>query len=163
MTLPELFKNYLLIQKSSYVTAKNYVADLNHFLNWLASKTGIKHQIVGRGIFSLFTKETLEEYKADLLQDKTPLSTLNRRLSALRKFGQFGKSQNWITENPANKVANVHLGGVPPTGGPPSEVLSEVKVLTDFQKQLEKEKISPITIKNYLSDLRHFLGWLETS
>jgi len=157
MYLPELFKNYLLVQKNSSVTAKNYVADLNHFLNWLDSKTGIKHQIVGKGIFSLFTKETLEEYKTDLLADEAPLATLNRRLSTLRKFGQFGLSQGWLKNNPALKMANATFQE--------TKIDSEVggKLLEGFQKQLEKEKVSPITIKNYLSDLKHFLNWLETN
>jgi len=154
MSLPELFKLYLQIQKVSPVTVKNYVVDVNHFLEWLAQKTGIKHQIVGKAIFGLFTEETLNEYKADLLQSRTPLSTLNRRLSALRKFGQFGLQEGWLTENPANKIANAD-----------SDSLSKnkdqnVKVLLEFQKQLEKEKISLLTTKNYLSDLRHFLSWL---
>jgi len=154
MLLPELFKLYLQIQKVSPITVKNYVVDVNHFLEWLAQKTGIKHQIVGKAIFGLFTIETIEEYKQDLLLLRTPLSTINRRLSTLRKFGQFGLKQGWLTENPANKIANAD-----------SDSLSKnkdqnVKVLLEFQKQLEKEKVSPLTIKNYLSDLRHFLSWL---
>jgi len=157
MYLPELFKNYLLVQKNSSVTAKNYIADLNHFLNWLDRKTGIKYQIVGKGIFSLFTKETLEEYKADLLADEAPLATLNRRLSTLRKFGQFGLSQGWLKNNPALKMTNATFQE--------TKIESEVggKLLEGFQKQLEKEKASPITIKNYVSDLRHFLNWLEAN
>ncbi len=157
MTLPELFKLYLQIQKVSPVTVKNYVVDVNHFLEWLTQKTGIKHQIVGKAIFGLFTEETLNEYKTDLLQSRTPLSTLNRRLSALRKFGQFGLQQGWLTENPANKIANADSGSLSKNKD------QNVKVLLEFQKQLEKEKISPLTTKNYLSDLKHFLGWLESS
>jgi site-specific recombinase XerD len=145
MTLPEIFKNYLKIQKVSPITVKNYLADINHFLSWLAKKTGIKHQVVGKAIFGLFTKETLEEYKTDQLSENTPLSTTNRRLSTLRKFGRFGKAQGWLIEIP--KVENI----------------TSTLVLSKFQKHLEKEKVSPLTIKNYLSDLRHFLGWLEAS
>ena len=157
MFLPELFKLYLQIQRSSTLTVKNYVIDVNHFLSWLAQKTGIKHQIVGKAIFGLFTIETIVEYKQNLLQDRTPLSTINRRLSALRKFGQFGLKQGWLTENPAEKVANATLK---------QDVRWETqdeKILENFQKHLEKEKVSPLTIKNYLSDLRHFLSWLEAS
>lgn len=165
MTLPELFKLYLQIQKSSPVTVKNYMTDVNHFLSWLAQKTGVKHQIVGKAIFGLFTLETLEEYKKDLLQSRTPLSTINRRLSALRKFGQFGKSQGWLKENPANKVANIQFTSkespVPLKGT--GQAKPTFEVLANFQKHLEKERVSPITVKNYLSDLRHFLGWLEGS
>ena len=157
MFLPELFKLYLQIQRSSTLTVKNYVIDVNHFLSWLAQKTGIKHQIVGKAIFGLFTIETIGEYKQNLLQDRTPLSTINRLLSALRKFGQFGLKQGWLTENPAEKVANATLK---------QDVRWETqdeKILENFQKHLEKEKASPLTIKNYLSDLRHFLSWLEAS
>ena len=93
MFLPEFFKNYLQIQKASPVTIKNYLVDINHFLNWLNKKTGIKYQVVGKSIFGLFTQETLNEYKNDLLSEKTPLSTLNRRLSALRKFGNSVKNK----------------------------------------------------------------------
>jgi len=148
MTLPEIFKNYLIIRKTSPVTAKNYLGDVNHFLNWLAKETGVKYQIVGKAIFGLFTEETLNEYKNYLLACKTPLSTLNRRLSALRKFGEFGKEQEWLKENPAGKITNA-------TKQPNEEILEK------FSLHLGKEKVSPITIKNYLSDLRHFLGWLE--
>jgi len=110
---------------------------------------------VGKAIFGLFTKETLEEYKKDLRQSRTPLSTINRRLSALRKFGQFGLKQGWLTENPARQVANSQSLA--------NNSNSSFEILESFQKQLEKEKVSPLTIKNYLSDLRHFLSWLKAS
>jgi site-specific recombinase XerD len=157
MSLPELFKNYLQDQKASPVTTKNYLVDINHFLDWLAQKTGVKYQIVGKAIFGLFTKETLNEYKADQLTKKIPLSTLNRHLSALRKFGQFGLNEGWLKENPANKISN------PNSESSLSAEDQNIKILADFQKQLEKEKASSLTIKNYLSDLRHFLNWLEFS
>ena len=160
MTLPEIFKNYLIIKKTSPVTAKNYLVDINHFLNWLAKETGVKYQIVGKAIFGLFTEETLNEYKNNLLACKTPLSTLNRRLSALRKFGDFGQEQEWLKENPAEKIANAtksDLVFISFNEQPNEEILEK------FSLHLEKEKVSPITLKNYLSDLRHFLGWLEGS
>jgi site-specific recombinase XerD len=157
MTLPDFFKLYLTTQKTSPVTVKNYLTDINHFLGWLAAKTGIHHQIAGKAIFGLFTRETLNEYKTDQIAN-TPLSTINRRLSALRRFGQFAKFQNWIGENPANKVANANVQFTSEESKPTSEVL-----LKNFQKHLVEEKVSPVTIKNYLSDLRHFLGWLEAT
>jgi len=158
MLLPEIFKNYLIIKKISPVTAKNYLVDVNHFLNWLAEKTGVKYQIVGKAIFGLFTEETLKEYKKDLLVAKTPLSTLNRRLSALRKFGEFGKKQEWLKENEAERIANAIKSDfiISSVSKQPNE-----EILGKFTQHLETEKVSSITIKNYLSDLRHFLGWLE--
>ena len=156
MNLPELFRQYLKTQKISSVTVKNYVADIKNFLNWLAAKTSIKYQVAGKSIFGLLTLETIEEYKSDLNTKQIPLSTINRRLSALRKFGQFGVSQGWLTKNEAILAENLRSSLVDTQ--PPSK-----KILTEFRKHLEKEEISPISIKNYLSDLRHFLSWLEAT
>lgn len=150
MNLPELFKNYLKTQKVSSVTIKNYVGDINNFFSWLEKKTQIKYQVAGTAVLGLFTKETIEEYKKD---QTAPLSTVNRRLSALRKFGSFIQSQGWINNNPALEISN-------------SETLVTKKetpkdILNDFRQDLEEENISAVTIKNYMSDLRHFLGWLK--
>lgn len=149
MNLPELFKNYLKTQKISSVTIKNYVADINNFFNWLERKTQIKYQVAGTAVLGLFTKETIEEYKKD---QTAPLSTINRRLSALRKFGSFIQSQGWIGNNPALEITNSER-----------EIKKEASkdILNDFKQDLKEENISAVTIKNYMSDLRHFLGWLK--
>ena len=149
MNLPELFKNYLKTQKVSSVTIKNYVADINNFFNWLERKTQIKYQVAGTAVFGLFTKETIEEYKKD---QTAPLSTVNRRLSALRKFGSFIQSQGWINNNPASQITNSER-----------EIKKKASkdILNDFKQDLKEENISAVTIKNYMSDLRHFLGWLK--
>jgi site-specific recombinase XerD len=144
--LPENFRRYLTHQQLSAVTVRNYVVDIRHFLDWLKQKTQIDYRIAGRKIFGLFTPETLGEYKTDLATSQTPLATINRRLSALRKFGQFARSQGWLGQNFAQQVENAH----------PAINLSEA-----FRKHLEKQKISAVTIKNYLSDVRQFLAWLE--
>ncbi len=156
MNLPELFRQYLKSQKASSATIKNYVADSKNFLDWIAVKTGIKYQVAGKAIFGLLTQETVEEYKADLASGKTPLSTANRRLSALRKFGQFGVAQGWLEKNEAILVAN--LASTKTKDQPAKE-----KALEGFKRHLEKEKVSQLTIKGYLSDLRHFLSWLEVA
>jgi len=171
MSLPEIFRVHLISQKLSAATVKNYVSDVKDFLDWLAKKTGIKYQIVGKTIFGLFTKETILEYQQSLLTAKTPPSTINRHLSALRKLGEFAHNQGWLLENPAVKISNItakqhplqyHLGGGRMDSSEVGKNLPEWnQVLGNFRNYLEKEKTSPLTIKNYLSDLRHFLGWLE--
>ncbi|HUV42423.1 MAG TPA: site-specific integrase [Patescibacteria group bacterium] len=151
MDLPKLFRSYLESQKVSSVTIKNYVADINNFLNWLTKKTGIKYQVAGKGIFNLFNQQTIEEYKTDLIAKNTPLSTINRRLSALRKFGYLGLSQGWLNKNELSQVKNLRFSTKHPYQG----------VLIKFKRHLERQEASQITINNYLSDLRHFLSWLE--
>lgn len=156
MDLPELFRLYLKTQKVSLVTIKNYVADIRNFLDWLEVKTGISYQVAGKSIFGLLTLETIEEYKTDLTANRTPLSSANRRLSALRKFGQFGTSHGWLVKNEVSLVRNLQASLV-------DQQSPNNKVLAKFKKHLEAEKVSRITIKNYLSDLRHFLSWLEAT
>ncbi len=158
MFLPDLFKNYLKTQKISPVTRKNYLADINNFFTWLNKKTGIKYQVAGKAILGLFTKETINEYKEDQIKEKTPLSTINRRFSTLRKFGSFIQSQGWLHNNPALEVSNLDKEAIKT---PLGQAQKEKEILINFKENLVEENISPITIKNYLSDLRHFLGWLK--
>ncbi|HUS60522.1 MAG TPA: site-specific integrase [Nevskiaceae bacterium] len=154
MNLPENYRTYLKTQGLSSVTIKNYVADINHFLDWLYQKTHVHHRVAGIDIFGLFTTETFKEYKADVAEQNTPLTTINRRLSALRKFGQFGLQIGSLNQNPVLKIKNV----VSESNQSPKQ-----NWLVKFRKSLEEEKVSPLTIKNYLSDLRHFLTWLEAT
>jgi len=152
MDLPKHFKLYLISQGCSPLTVKNYLSDVKDFFDWLAQKTGIHYQTAGQAIFGIFTKETIREYQQDLMSAKTPHSTINRHLSALRKLGEFARSQGWLSENPATKVKNFNFSS--------SQITSQ-KILKNFKKYLEKEKKNPLTIKNYLSDVRHFLEWIE--
>jgi len=170
MDLPSFFKTYLISQGCSPLTVKNYLSDVRDFFDWLAAKTGIRYQVAGKAIFGIFTKETILEYQQDLLTAKTPRSTINRHLSALRKLGEFARNQGWLSENPATKIGNVsarqyHIPGrgrLDAEGSQTEGVLPDWReVLGEFRDYLEKEKTNPLTIKNYLSDLRHFLGWLE--
>jgi len=158
MNLPKFFRVYLISQNCSPATVKNYLSDIRDFFDWLAQKTGIHYQVAGKAIFGIFTKETIFEYQQDLLTAKTPPSTINRHLSALRKFGEFGQASGWLSENPAAKVSNISSAQARISAAP-----AEKKMLEEFRLSLEKEKVTPLTIKNYLSDLRHFLGWLKAS
>ena len=158
--LPQQFKLYLQNHGASSVTVKNYLSDFNHFWGWLILR--LKSRAVSLDLqksITLITKVTplvINDYKEFLLVNKTPVKTINRRLSTLRKWGGFCLSQKWLASNPAKEVANV------------SEKRKKVKtasqhILVRFREDLEKEKVSPVTIKNYLSDLRHFLAFLEAN
>lgn len=158
-SLPKTFKLYLKSQGASPVTIKNYLSDFNHFWGWLIltlKSTLIPFdQDVPTTIIDQITPQIIARYKDFLLANKTSEKTLNRKLSTLRKFGQFCISQGWLATNPAKKVTNITLE----QGG--REKQQSEKILAKFAKSLEKEKVSPVTVKNYLSDLKHFLSWIE--
>lgn len=153
MNLPNLFETYLRTQNCSLITAKNYLADFRHFLAWFAKKTGIRYQVAGKSIFLLFNRETIEEYKNDQLKDNTPKATINRRLSTLRRVEQFAKASGWLNSATVIAVKNATV--------PLSSAQASQALLEEFKKHLGEEKVSPVSIKNYLSDVRHFLSWLE--
>lgn len=156
--LPRNFKLYLESQKASPATIKNYLSDFNHFWGWLALTLKGKSIVFDPSSPATFiaqiTPQIIKDYRDFLAEKKVPTKTVNRRLSTLRKFGQFCFSQGWLKTNPAKKVLNLSL--VKKEKGTSSE-----KIINRFEDHLIREKASPATVKNYLSDLRHFLGWLE--
>lgn len=157
--LDKTFKIYLTSQGASPTTIKNYLSDFNHFWGWLilTLKAGLVpfDKKDPQTIIKQISPQLIERYKSFLLSNGNPVSTINRRLSTLRQFGQFCLSQTWIKTNPAKKVKNVAVSEQRPT------IREKEKILSEFKQSLEKEKVSSITVKNYLSDLRHFLGWIE--
>lgn len=155
-SLPNSFKTYLKLQKVSPVTVRNYLADINHFLAWLELKIRSRNLPILDGpefIKLYFTQDFIFEYKKYLLSNSLPFATINRRLSALRTFGKFCLEQAWLQKNPAKEVTNVQKTE---DGKQKTE-----KVLEEFREHLEAEKTSSNTIRNYLSDIRAFLTWVE--
>src|SRR3989344_800286 len=74
MSLPA-FLTFLKASQLSPKTIRNYSSDVSQFLTWVGDKTVDATSFV--------------TYKAHLESRRTPLATLTRHLSALRKFAQF--------------------------------------------------------------------------
>ncbi len=158
--LPKQFKLYLKSRGVSPVTIKNYLSDFNHFWGWLIFS--LKSQAIvfdpekPETIVPKITPPIINDYKEFLLANKTPVKTVNRRLSTLRQWGECCLSHRWLRSNPAKKIINL------PEKAQKAKKASQ-DILIEFREDLKREKISPVTIKNYLSDLRHFLAFLEAS
>ncbi len=133
---------------------KNYRSDLNHFLSWMI----LKLRSYGSYIESLtdtvpFLKTSVSnDYKSYMLDNHTPLKTVNRRLSTLRHLAKFLLMSQAIDTNFMEGVENTHTPGKKKNIDP---------VLHSFKSYLESEKVSENTIKNYLSDVKQFMAWLE--
>jgi len=138
------FKNFLLAEKISPVSLKNYLSDFRHFAGWLILKLKVKNEKL-KIEDGAINHALIEEYKSYLIENNLPHKTVNRRLSTIRKFCSFCISQGWMKENPAKKIANVRH----PQG---------VNILQQFKEDLEKENIDPQTINSYLDDVREFLS-----
>ena len=136
------FKKYLKEQSLSEISIKNYLADINKFLNW--------QDIID------FKPEHFTNYCQNLLKQQIPLSTYKRHLSSLRQFGRFLVSSRIARENPAEKLAVINQL----TTG--AKAWGWDKLLDRFTKHLTANHHSQNTIKNYRADLRQFCRWLES-
>jgi len=156
--LSNLEADFLLFLKSANIaeiTLKNYLSDINHFFGWLEfylKSKNLQFTIYNsQFVTKWFTQEIIREYKNFLAANNIPRKTVNRRLSTLRKFGSFCVSQQWLKENPAKQIANVTEHG--------TANMEHEGVLREFETSLKNEGQTPVTIKNYLSDIRQFLNW----
>ena len=99
--LIDQFKGFLLSQDSppSKVTVKNYLSDLNCFINWFSLKFGKEFSPSGidLGVIELFKKELLTTHSA---------SSVERNLSTLRKFFRFAKLEGYISRSPFEQTTN---------------------------------------------------------
>ncbi|CAN5345284.1 hypothetical protein BH09PAT4_BH09PAT4_08850 [soil metagenome] len=140
MNLPDSFKAYLEAQKkpASKITIKNYTADLNQFIRWYASNYNNQFHP------SLMTPEVLEAFKK-AHSENSAASSIERKLSTLRKFSQHLIDEGLITASPFASLA------VPKPSDPWK--------LQEFKNQLINTKASDLTVKNYINDIKQFSEW----
>lgn len=148
------FLNYLLSKGISKKTLKFYKSDISHFESWLI----LKLRSYGNFATSLddslpfINLTTAREYQAYLVKNNIPISTANRRLSALRNFSYFLFEKNYLNFDFAKDLENIKL----------EKKEDEEKLLELFESKLRSEKNSPNTIKNYIADVRKFLIWFKS-
>lgn len=151
-----LFKKFLLAENVSLPTLKNYLSDFRHFGGWWIFKLKVQNvQLnVEEGqqiqLVSRITSDLVEEYKMYLIQNNLPVSTINRRLSTVRKFCSFCISQGWMKENPAKKIANFQ-----------SE--NTKNLLKEFENDIAKEGENEKTVKHIVADITEFLQVINST
>lgn len=152
------FLNWLLAQGKSFVSIKNYKSDLNHFLAWAVLKLksfGTFVESFGE-ITPFISHSFFEEYKEFMIQNKIKDKTINRRLSTLRSFSKFLYSEGILDKNFSEGIQNVGIGIHTKTQEKVADIIGR------FRESLDKEKkVSPNTVKNYISDVRSFLAWVS--
>jgi len=150
--IKKVFSDFLESQKLSKVSIKNYKSDLSHFKKWFIQEL----EAIGTSpknlneIIPFITSETALNYSKFLASGDSPKATVARRLSTLRRFGTFLEENEILGFNFASGVS-----------GPIQKKFDLSSIVTSFEAHLEKEKVSKNTIKNYLSDVRQFLTWVQ--
>lgn len=153
-----LFKIFLCAEKISKGSVRSYLSDIRFFFSWLDKffQENLNQTTETQSLpqlFSFISPRALEAYRSSLLDNQTPVTTINRRFSSLRKFGSFCQTKNWVQLNHFDTLRNISLS---------SEGCLERDNLTrEFRLHLWKNKASKATIKNYLNDVKQFLEWQE--
>lgn len=151
------FFEYLGKRGISPNTLKFYKSDLSHFTGWMMLKArtwGIFAETVIE-IIPFINKKLAQEYRHFLVQNHVPFKTINRRLSTLRHLARFLLLSQIVNFDFMNGISNISTVTNDSTSIHP--------LLAEFEKKLEAEKVSKNTVKNYVSDIRHFINWLESN
>jgi len=155
--LQKQFENYLLHLGLSSKSIKNYKSDYLHFLGWAI----LKMKSIGTYVEELselvpFLSHNLaSEYKNFMIENSFPTKTVNRRLSTLRHLSRFLLTNQVTGEDFTQDLPN--------TGLTSKRRPVPTSLIDNFTAHLEAEKVSKNTIKNYQSDIRQFLNWLENN
>ena len=153
------FRQYLTaVIKLKPVTVKNYLSDIRFFAGWV-QKNHDTHDIAS------ISQATVQGYRAALLSDNLPTRTINRRLSALRKFFTFAREQAWVNSNPAKKVRNVTKSDFEEKQNrQPRHINPDIQLLFKSYKQdLTSENRSMKHIQAQLDDIHEFFEIINSN
>ncbi|KKT65655.1 MAG: hypothetical protein UW60_C0039G0008 [Candidatus Woesebacteria bacterium GW2011_GWA2_44_33] len=149
------FFDYLSSSGVSDKSLKYYRSDISHFTGWIILKVrtwGIFAETVTE-IIPFINTRLAHEYKIFLTQNNISPKTVNRRLSTLRHLSRFLLASQIANSDFMEGIANIDISA--------SHSPSIHPLITLFEKKLEAEKVSKNTVKNYISDVKHFINWLE--
>lgn len=153
------FLKNLSDEGKSQVSVKNYKSDISHFLAWGVLKIksfGAYAESVAE-VIPFIDNNFFSEYKNYMTENKINIKTANRRLSSLRNFSRYLFSEHLIDHDFMNGIRNIE-----------KEIddkmqIKNAGIIEKFKESLVKdEKISPNTIKNYISDVKNFLNWVDS-
>ena len=154
----EYFFNYLSKSGVSDRSFKYYRSDISHFSGWMILKIRTWGTFADSllEIIPFINSSLVAEYRDYLTKNDISPKTINRRLSSLRHLSHFLILSQISDSDFMEGISNVSIS------------ISKKNfllhpLLPQFQKELEDQKVSKNTIKNYLSDIRHFLNWIETN
>lgn len=152
------FISNLQNEGKSNVSIKNYKSDISHFIAWAILKLksfGSYAENVSE-ITPFVNKELFVEYKNYMITNNIKTKTINRRLSSVRNFSRFLFSESLVDDDYTQGLQNVGIGIISSAQAKAKDIVEE------FRESLTKsDEVSENTIKNYTSDIRSFLAWIN--
>jgi site-specific recombinase XerD len=148
------FLAYLHDQGVSSLTLKNYKSDISNFTGWLIQKVrslGVSADHLTECV-PFISQSFAKEYCDFMLLNATSSPTVNRRLSTLRHLAHYLAKFQVIDFDFMANFSNLNTG---------TKKDDRITLVDEFASYLAAQKASDSTIKNYLSDVKHFLSWVE--
>ncbi len=142
------FKDFLYVYNASRLTIKNYIIDVKQFLRWVEETSRIKEAagVDEKNVFHYISYPLLEEYKLRLLETGAFSATsINRKLSSLRKYLAWANTQGYLSSQiaiPGN------LNETPVLNSSNPEPLLENSINTS---QNGSKDNNPLIVKKYSS------------
>ena len=153
-SVANFFCDYLSSIGVSKRTLKNYQSDLSHFTGWfifqLRSMGFLADEL--KDVIPFLNKDISHKYKSFMLSNQISPKTINRRLTTLRHLAKFFLESQILDYDFTDELTNYE-----------TRTFSYQELVKEFENYLQKDKASPLTIKNYLSDIKQFIHWLETN
>lgn len=159
--LQALFKDFLIAEKTSKITMKNYLSDIRHYLSWTAYKFSnltsnsdlIEDEEIGLidQFIAFSDKRLVLDYVSHLQANNIPISTINRRLSTLRRFYSFCEKRGILQHNPTHSIRNLGIRVIENT------YKTEQNVIEDYRKYLQ-DNLNDKNISIFLSDFQEIIG-----
>lgn len=152
------FENYLSSVGISPKSIKNYKSDISHFLGWAILKLKTFGTYVENlsELVPFLNRDMVLEYREFSSTNSVARKTINRRLSTLRQLSKFLTTSQILDFDFMEHVKNIEASKG-------KSALSSSSVVEGFISHLEAGSVSKNTIKNYASDVRQFLSWLESN
>lgn len=141
------FRDYLMMGKASKITVKNYLSDISGFARWYeeAVLPTVENPVSSNQGFYLITQAIVEDYRKRLveIQNAAP-RTINRKLSALRRYLEFATKKGFITNREIN-ISSVEAEIAQEVQDLPKVPLSEISTQLTPQKRMYS-KIPPVRL-----------------
>lgn len=99
------FKYALLSQKKGESTIRNYLIDIEHFLNWIKTTKAHDYDVSEKNYWNAINPVSINEYRSRLSTVlRLSTATIERKLSAIKSFCQWASDSRYLSKNPFSYV-----------------------------------------------------------
>lgn len=146
------FSHWLQNQQLTASTVRNYLVDVNRYLNWIKNQPDNAGTPLSSAPQVVFSSDCLSRY----IKEISGIPNAPRYLASLTKFCQFAYDQQLINSNPIKKLIKDQKTIA---HSPSSLTLADlVKIFQDYLSAKNKTKF---TIKNYINDLIQYINYCQ--